>query len=66
MVKRVVFGEVANERVGKLQDINPREFALLGVLAIAVIALGVWPEPVVAVLNSSVDNLVQHIAVSKL
>ena len=66
MVKRVVFGEVGNERVAKLQDINTREFAMLGALAVPVVALGVWPDPVVSVMTSSVDHLVQHIAVSKL
>ncbi len=66
MVKRVVFGEVANENVAKLKDINRREFAMLGVLAIVVVLFGVWPDPLVSVMHTSVDNLVQHISVSKL
>ncbi len=66
MVKRVVFGEVSNDNVAKLKDINPREFAVLGALAVVVLGLGLWPEPVVSVMTSSVDNLVQHIAISKL
>ena len=66
MVKRVVFGEVVNEGVAKLEDINRREFAMLGVLAVVVVLFGVWPDPLVSVMHTSVDNLVQHISVSKL
>jgi len=61
MVKRVVFGAVANERVAALQDINGREFFVLGLLAIVVLALGVWPAPLVEVMSATVDNLVLHV-----
>ncbi len=65
MVKRVVFGEVANDSVAALQDINGREF-YLGSLALAVLMLGVWPAPLIEVMDASVANLLKHIAVSKL
>ncbi len=66
MVKRVVFGDIANEKVAALTDINRREFLFLAVLAIAVIALGVWPNPLLDVMHTSVDHLIQQAAGSKL
>ena len=66
MVKRVIFGEVANEQVAKLKDIGHREFFVLGALALAVLALGLWPAPLVEVMDASISNLLQHVAVSKL
>ena len=66
MVKRVVFGEVTSDAVAALQDINAREAVVLTSLAIAVLALGLWPAPLVEVMNASIGNLVQHIGVSKL
>ncbi|MEJ2575252.1 MAG: NADH-quinone oxidoreductase subunit M [Gammaproteobacteria bacterium] len=66
MVKRVVFGPVGNDHVASLQDINRREFLVLGSLAVAVLVLGVWPAPLIEVMDASISNLIQHIAVSKL
>ncbi len=66
MVKRVVFGAVANDHVAELQDINGREFFILGGLALAVLILGLWPAPLVEVMDASITNLVQHVAHSKL
>jgi NADH-quinone oxidoreductase subunit M len=66
LVKRVIFGAVANENVAALQDVNGREFLVLGVLAFAVLLLGVWPAPLLEVMRPTVENLVQHITVSKL
>ncbi|MES9991009.1 MAG: NADH-quinone oxidoreductase subunit M [Candidatus Thiodiazotropha sp.] len=66
MVKRVVFGDVSNEGVAALQDMNQREYIVLGTLAAAVLLLGLWPAPLVEVMDASVNNLLQHIAVSKL
>ena len=66
MVKRVVFGDVANENVAALQDINKREALVLASLALAVLALGLWPGPLVEVMDASISNLVNHISVSKL
>lgn len=66
MVKRVIFGEVANKNVAALTDINNREILMLTVLAVAVLLLGIWPAPLVEMMNASIENLVQHVAVSKL
>jgi NADH-quinone oxidoreductase subunit M len=66
MVKRVVFGDVSSEGVASLKDMNRREFIVLGTLAVAVLLLGLWPAPLVEVMDASVNNLIQHIAVSKL
>ena len=66
MVKRVVFGEVANDHVKTLTDINNREFLVLGLLAIAVLAMGIYPFPFTDVMHAAVDNLLKHVAVSKL
>jgi NADH-quinone oxidoreductase subunit M len=66
MVKRVVFGDIANDGVAALQDVNPRELFVLGTLAAAVLLLGLWPAPLIEVMDVSIDNLLRHIAVSKL
>jgi NADH-quinone oxidoreductase subunit M len=65
LVKRVVFGEVGNKHVAELQDLNAREFLMLGVLAIAVIAMGVYPAPFTDLMQTSVDDLLKHVAISK-
>ncbi len=66
MVKRVVFGDVANDDVRQLQDINGRETFILGSLAVVVLLFGLWPAPLVEVMHASVDNLLLHLSVSKL
>jgi NADH-quinone oxidoreductase subunit M len=66
MVKRVYFGEVANEHVKKLKDINSREFLMLALLAAAVLWMGLYPKPFTDVMNVSVAELLKHVAVSKL
>jgi len=66
MVKRMLYGEVTNENVEALQDLNGREFVILGILAVAVLVLGLWPAPLVEVMHASVANLLQHISVGKL
>ncbi|MGF6273166.1 NADH-quinone oxidoreductase subunit M [Massilia sp. UYP11] len=65
MVKRVVFGPVANKNVAALTDLNGREFAILSVLAIATLAMGLYPAPIAETLQVSVTDLLQHVAVSK-
>jgi len=65
MVKRVVFGPVANDQVAELKDVNGRELFVLVSLALAVLALGLWPGPLVEVMEPSILNLVEHIAISK-
>jgi NADH-quinone oxidoreductase subunit M len=66
LVKRVVFGNVGNSHVAALTDLNKREFFMLSVLAIAVIAMGVYPAPFTDVMQTSVSDLLKHVAVSKL
>tara|TARA_R110001583_G_scaffold31978_4_gene109232 strand:+ start:218461 stop:219942 length:1482 start_codon:yes stop_codon:yes gene_type:complete len=66
MYKRVVFGPIANDHVAKLDDINGREFAFLGILALFVLAMGLYPFPFTEVMHASVDELLRHVAVSKL
>jgi len=65
MVKRVIFGDIANGSVANLTDIGRREFIMLAMLAAFVLLLGVWPDLVVNLMHASVENLVQHISVSK-
>jgi len=66
MVKRVVFGAVANDHVRDLQDVNPREFGILMVMAAAVLAMGLYPKPFTDVTEQSVKALLEHVAHSKL
>jgi NADH-quinone oxidoreductase subunit M len=66
MVKRVVFGDVANEGVASLKDVGAREFWMLMVLAVAVLLVGVWPAPLVDVMDASVGQLLNHVVQSKL
>ncbi len=66
LVKRVVFGVVGNERVAQLNDLNSREFLMLGLLAIAVLAMGLYPAPFTDVMQISVDDLLKHVAISKI
>jgi NADH-quinone oxidoreductase subunit M len=66
MVKRVIFGDVANDRVSALQDVNGREFVVLASLAVAVLLFGLWPAPLVELMQASVDNLLAQVAISKL
>ncbi|MFO1225894.1 NADH-quinone oxidoreductase subunit M [Roseateles sp.] len=66
MIKRVYFGDVANDKVRALTDINAREFLMLAVLAIAVLWMGVYPKPFTDVMHASVTELLKHVAQSKI
>jgi len=66
MYKRVVFGAVANDHVAELTDINGREFLILAVLALCVLGMGLYPLPFTEVMHASVNDLLQHVAQSKL
>jgi NADH-quinone oxidoreductase subunit M len=66
MYKRVIFGEVANHHVAEMKDINGREFLVLSLLAIAVLWMGIYPAPFTEIMHASVNNLLSHLAVSKL
>ncbi len=66
MVKRVIFGDVANKHVAELTDLNKREFFMLGVLALAVLYMGLYPAPFTDTMQTSVADLLKHVAASKL
>jgi NADH-quinone oxidoreductase subunit M len=66
MFKRVYLGPVANEKVKALLDINSREFLMLSLLAIAVLFMGIYPKPFTDVMNTSVADLLKHVATPKL
>jgi NADH-quinone oxidoreductase subunit M len=66
MYKRVIFGAVANSHVGALKDLNPREFVVLGALAAAVLLMGLYPRPFTEVMHASVNELLRHIALTKI
>ena len=66
MYKRVIFGAVANKHVEALSDISMREALVLGLLALAVLAMGVYPKPFTEVMHASVNNLLVQVAQSKL
>ena len=66
LVKRVIFGPVANDHVAHLKDVNSREFIILFVLAVGVIALGVWPQPLTQIMEVSLHHLVDQAVASKL
>jgi len=66
LVKRVVFGPVANDDVARLEDLNPREFLVLGVLAVSVLALGLFPGPLVRTMETSMHHLLEQILTSKI
>ena len=66
MVKRVVFGAVGNHHVQEMQDLDGREFLILAVLAVMVLLFGVWPDPLVEVMHPAVEQLLQHVSISKI
>jgi NADH-quinone oxidoreductase subunit M len=66
LIKRVIFGAVGNERVAQMQDLNGREFLVLGVLALAVVGIGVWPAPMLRMMEASVQHLLQQMLSSKI
>ena len=66
LVKRVVFGDVANDGVASLEDVDSREFFYLAVLAAGVLLLGVWPAPLMEVMEVTLANLLEHVQQTKL
>ena len=66
LVKRVVFGPVTNPHVAALKDLNGREFLVLGVLAVAVLLVGVWPAPLLKIMQPTIHHLVDQALASKL
>jgi NADH-quinone oxidoreductase subunit M len=66
MIKRVIYGDIGNEKVAALTDINRREFFFLLMLALMVLLIGIWPAPLLEVMEASADNLLQQMMHSKL
>ncbi len=66
MVKRVVYGEVANDNVAALKDLNGREFLVLAVLAVSVLVVGLWPAPLVDMMNVTIEQLIEQVGRTKL
>jgi len=66
LVKRVVFGEIANDKVAALEDINYRETFVLSVLAISVLLVGLWPAPLLDAMRATTQHLAETLLVSKI
>ena len=66
MYKRTIFGEITNPHVAEMKDINKREFAILTILAMAVLGMGLYPEAFIAVVHQAADNLIAQVAQSKI
>ena len=66
LVKRVIFGEIANEQVAALKDLNKREFTIMLTLAVMVIGLGLWPQPLTDVMSVTLQHLIEQASHSKL
>jgi NADH-quinone oxidoreductase subunit M len=66
LVKRVIFGEIGNAHVAALKDLNGREFLVLGVLAAAVLLVGVWPAPLLDVMRATTQHLAGQLLISKI
>jgi NADH-quinone oxidoreductase subunit M len=66
MVKRVFWGPITNPAVETLNDINGREFFVLAILALAVLIMGLYPQPVIEAMHSSIEHLLNQALTSKL
>ncbi|MGQ0430051.1 MAG: NADH-quinone oxidoreductase subunit M [Gammaproteobacteria bacterium] len=66
LVKRVIWGDVGNDGVASLKDLNPREFIVLATLAAAVLLVGLWPAPLLEVMRPTIEYLVEQLMVTKL
>src|SRR5699024_3348756 len=66
MFIRIAFGDIANDQVRAMPDLSSREFFILGVMAIMVLFMGLYPKPFTDVMHASVDALLQHVSISKL
>jgi NADH-quinone oxidoreductase subunit M len=66
LIKRVIYGEVGNDKVAALTDLNGREFLVLGALAVAVLLVGLWPAPLLDAMRATTLHLAQQLLVSKI
>jgi NADH-quinone oxidoreductase subunit M len=65
LIKRVIFGDVGNDKVAKMQDLDVREWIVLGAFAIAVLAIGIYPKPLTDLMEPAVLHLVQQLGLAK-
>ncbi len=66
LAKRVIWGDIGNPQVAALEDINPREWIVLGVFAAGVLLIGIWPKPLTDLMEPSIAQLASHLAATKL
>ncbi|MEO6137160.1 MAG: NADH-quinone oxidoreductase subunit M [Luteimonas sp.] len=66
LTKRIIWGDVGNARVAAMQDINVREFIVLGVFAAGVLFIGLWPKPLTDLMEPSIAQLASQLAATKL
>ncbi len=66
LVKRVIFGPIANDHVRELKDLNGREFLVLSLLAVAVLIVGLWPAPLLDVMRATTQHLAEQLLMSKI
>jgi NADH-quinone oxidoreductase subunit M len=66
LIKRTIFGKVANHHVAEMKDIDARELLVLALLALAVLLLGLWPAPLLDVMRGTIEHLTQQILATKL
>ena len=66
LVKRVLYGEVANAHVAEMKDLNGREMLVLGVFALGVLAIGIWPKPLIDLMEPAIAQLAAQLAYTKL
>tara|TARA_Y100001970_G_scaffold269964_1_gene363290 strand:- start:1556 stop:2887 length:1332 start_codon:yes stop_codon:yes gene_type:complete len=66
LVKRVLFGEVKNEKIISLSDVNTREWFILASLSLVVLLFGVWPSPLIDIMEPTLLNLLDHVTSTKL
>jgi NADH-quinone oxidoreductase subunit M len=65
LVKRVIFGKVESQKVAKMQDMNIREWIVLGTFAACVLAIGIYPKPLVTLMDGAVREIVQNLMLAK-
>jgi len=66
LVKRVIFGPIANDQVAAMKDLDGREYVVLAALAVAVLLVGLWPAPLVRTMEASAQHLLQQLSISKI
>jgi NADH-quinone oxidoreductase subunit M len=65
LVKRVIWGDVTNDHVAKLKDIDAREALVLGAFAAATLLFGIWPQPLTHLMDASIKHIVDQLMVVK-